>query len=214
MLKVLTMKPTSPLRVRPGAFTLIELLVVVGILGLLLAFLIVAVADLPLRTKGVKTRALVQGIDKACVAYREMFGAGREDPPMDRGTTQNVLTGDSSKNLYYYLGRPLTRTFGQGGGNVPVPAPQAVERLFKFTEDQLEGAGTDKVVIDLWGRRVLYYNHPGSGADPFAGPAFPGHDARHGDPRAAHVDIVSHAQSETGVDSDGEDCRIATWGKN
>jgi hypothetical protein len=143
------------------------------------------------------TRVFIDRLGAACVYYRERFGGGHDFPPMDRGSSQDPRKGDSSKNLVYYLTTPF---------------PTAPQRLSKGILDlDPSRLSAEGILLDDWGRPILYFNQTGGQPDPFCGPRFPGHDTAFPDPNVHHVDIVSYGPYASGTAPDGTDGKIASW---
>lgn len=193
-------------------FTLIELLIVITIIGLLLIFLIVALAGIYQRSKIVNTEAFISKLKVGCVAYRESFGSGRDYPPMDPVASCSLNTGtdQSSRNLYKYLCAPVSvykgfanvsamqQLPGLGGTSTPQ------KPLLHIEDSRLD----NQVMLDYWDRHILYFSGTPSSGDPFAG--IPAHDQVNPG-NSHHFDIVSDGPYQGGQDSDGTDCRISTF---
>jgi len=196
-----------------GGFTLVELMVVIGIICLLIAVLIVAMAGVGTTAKVNQTVAFINKLKAGCEQYREKFGAGRDYPTMENACTTG-LGCDSSKNLIKFLNRPVKsfnpsyrKGFYSGAGPTPVMpllsnAPEDPP-ILSLEESSINGNGC---LIDAWDRHLHYFS--GKSSDPFAG--YPKHDAAY--PSGTyHMDIVSFGPYQTGKDPEGKDCRIATF---
>jgi hypothetical protein len=142
------------------------------------------------------TLDFIRSLELACESYKERYG---EYPPMDQGTSQDPIRGDSSRNLFHYLGRPTRRD------------NQKNKPIMSFTQDQIDGWTEDAVLVDAWGRRILYFRHDGRAPDPFRGPTYPGHDARYKGADGPHVDILSFGPYPEGRTPGGRRCIIANW---
>jgi prepilin-type N-terminal cleavage/methylation domain-containing protein len=192
-----------------AGFTLVELLIVLSIISLLIALLIVATAYLPQRARIENTRLFILALQTACNDYREQYGAGSLFPPMDpvSTTTTDTASDRSSANLAKYLGTPLYKERAVARvGIVPLP-PVKQKALMVFDGDRRDPNDTE-CLVDAFGRRILYYTGKASGGDPFKG--YPQHDQQFsGD--AVHCDIVSDGPYAGGKDTDGKDCRLATF---
>jgi len=138
-------------RLRNIGFTLIEMLIVVAIIVILVALLMPVLGAVRESAKKKATRALIDGIAAGMERYYTEFD---EYPP-----STDAGMGDSMDptSIYKYLcgkdGRGITRTIGTTNQKTrrydPFISPPA-ENLIK--------SGTDTIVIDAWGKPIVFLN--------------------------------------------------------
>ena len=122
-------------RSRQTGFTLVELLVVVGLIGLLVGLISVAVPKAIESGMKAKTKGELTSIVAAVKAYKQEYGRW---PGSVTATSDTTFQDANSKSLLSAL---------SGTGNALVENPKSVRFL--------EGAGTDGTMQDPWGTQYL-----------------------------------------------------------
>ena len=118
-----------------AGFTLVELLVVVGIIGLLVGLISVAVPKAVESGMKAKTKGELTSIVAAVKAYKQEYGRW---PGSVTATSDATFEDADSKSLLSALG---------GTSNALVENPKSVRFL--------EGAGTDGTMQDPWGMQYF-----------------------------------------------------------
>ncbi|MBI3272336.1 MAG: prepilin-type N-terminal cleavage/methylation domain-containing protein [Planctomycetes bacterium] len=142
-----------------GGFTLIELLVVIAVIGVLAAFLGVAVMGVANKARVENTRALLNRVASGLSTYFSRYNAY---PPTDlpgsayAGSVPNTpavpggsrgLAYERSKNLHFYLGALLCSFEGfRPGAGAPIPTVRKInEPLANWKLADLDGNEAGKV---------------------------------------------------------------------
>lgn len=139
-------------RLRNNGFTLIEMLIVVAIIVILVGLLMPVLGAVREAAKKKATLALINGISAGMERYFTEFD---EYPP----STVDLGMGDTPDptSIYKYLcgvdGRGITRVIGTSNKKTrrydPFISPPA-ENMIK--------SGTDTIIIDSWGKPVVFLN--------------------------------------------------------
>lgn len=135
-----------------GGFTLIEMLVVIAIIVILMALLLPVLGAARESAKKKATRALIDGITAGMERYFTEFD---EYPP---STDSGMGDTPDPASIYKYLcgtdGRGITRVIGSG-------IDKKVRHYDPFIspppENQIK-SGTDTIIIDSWGKPVVFLN--------------------------------------------------------
>ena len=134
-----------------AGFTLIEMLVVVLIIGILMTMVVGTFQYMVQKARKANVESFIAVLDHGCMNYRTEF---RAFPP--------AAPFQGSKNLHYYLGRPLMRIVQHGTDGIMEKMPA----LVSFTKDRLDPKARSTepdppaFVVDIW-QRPIEFASPG-----------------------------------------------------